>query len=153
MSFGRLIHFSLVYTCKWNCSSISSVQFSSVAESCPTLCDLMNRNTPGLPVYHQLLEFTQTQLHRVSDAIQPSHPLSSPFLLPPITPTDRWRRNTPTKLFFFMSSAIPFSSCPQSFPASGSFQMSQLFASDGQSIGISASRSVLSINIQDWFPL
>ena len=89
MSFGRLIHFSLVYTCKWNCSSISSVQFSSVAESCPTLCDLMNRNTPGLPVYHQLLEFTQTQLHRVSDAIQPSHPLSSPFLLPPIPPRIR----------------------------------------------------------------
>ena len=53
-------------------------QFSSVAQSCPTLCDLMNRSTPGLPVYHQLPEFTQTHVHRVSDAIQPSHPLSSP---------------------------------------------------------------------------
>ena len=55
-----------------------SVQFSSVAQSCPTLCDPMNRSTPGLPVHHQLLEFTQTHVHRVSDAIQPSHPLSSP---------------------------------------------------------------------------
>ena len=54
------------------------VQFSSVAQSCPTLCDPMNRSTPGLPVHHQLPEFTQTHIHRVSDAIQPSHPLSSP---------------------------------------------------------------------------
>ena len=53
-------------------------QFSSVAQSCPTLCDPMNRNTPGLPVHHQLPEFTQTHVHRVRDAIQPSHPLSSP---------------------------------------------------------------------------
>ena len=56
----------------------SSVQFSSVAQSCPTLCDPMNRSTPGLPVHHQLLEFTQTHVHRVGNAIQPSHPLSSP---------------------------------------------------------------------------
>ena len=55
-----------------------SVQFSSVAQSCPTLCDPMNRSTPGLPVHHQLPEFTQTHIHPVSDAIQPSHPLSSP---------------------------------------------------------------------------
>ena len=55
-----------------------SVQFSSVAQSCPTLCDPMTRSTPGLPVHHQLPEFTQTHIHRVSDAIQPSHPLSSP---------------------------------------------------------------------------
>ena len=55
-----------------------SVQFSSVAQLCPTLCDPMNRSMPGLPVHHQLLEFTQTLVHRVSDAIQPSHPLSSP---------------------------------------------------------------------------
>ena len=75
-----------------------SVQFSSVAQSCPTLCDPMNRSTPGLPVHHQLLEFTQTHIHRVSDAIQPSHPLSSPS--PP---------------------------APNSLPASGSFPMSQLF--------------------------
>ena len=52
--------------------------FSSVAHSCPTLCDPMNRSMPGLPVHHHLLEFTQTHVHRVGDAIQPSHPLSSP---------------------------------------------------------------------------
>ena len=56
-----------------------SVQFSSVAQSCPTLCDLMNCSTPGLPVHQQLQEFTQTEVHRVGDAIQPSHPLLSPF--------------------------------------------------------------------------
>ena len=55
-----------------------SVQFSSVAQSCPTLCNPMNRSMPGLPIHHQLLEFTQTHIHLVSDAIQPSHPLSSP---------------------------------------------------------------------------
>ena len=55
-----------------------SVQFSSVAQSCPTLCDPMNHSTPRLPVHHQLLEFTQTHVHRVRDAIQPSHPRSSP---------------------------------------------------------------------------
>ena len=54
------------------------LQFSSVAQSCPTLCDPMNRSMQGLPVHHQLPEFTQTHIHRVSDAIQPSHPLSSP---------------------------------------------------------------------------
>ena len=57
---------------------LSSVQLSSVAQSCPTLCDPVNHSTPGLPVHHQLQEFTQTHVHRVSDAIQPSHPLSSP---------------------------------------------------------------------------
>ena len=56
----------------------SSVQFSSVAQSCTTLCNTMNCSTPGLPVHHQLLEFTQTHVHRVGDATQPSHPLSSP---------------------------------------------------------------------------
>ena len=75
-----------------------SVQFSSVTLSCPTLCDPMNRSTPGLPVHHQLQEFTQTHVHQVADAIQPSHPLSSRF--PPT---------------------------PQSLPASGYFPMSQLF--------------------------
>ena len=60
------------------CMCVYSVQFSSVAHLCPTLCDPMNRSTPGLLVHHQLLEFTQTHVHRVSDAIQPSHPLSSP---------------------------------------------------------------------------
>ena len=57
---------------------IIMIQFSSVAQSCPTLCNLMNRSTPGLPVHPQLPEFTQTHVHRVSDASQPSHPLSSP---------------------------------------------------------------------------
>ena len=57
-----------------------SVQFSSLTQSCLTLCDPMNRSTPGLPVHHQLPEFTQTHVHRVGDAIQPSHPLSSPSL-------------------------------------------------------------------------
>ena len=60
-----------------------SVQFSSVTQSCPTLCDSMSRSTPGLPVHHQLPEFTQTHIHRVGDAIQPSHPLSSPTPLAP----------------------------------------------------------------------
>ena len=54
------------------------IQFSSVAQSCPALCDPMNNTTPGLPVHHQLPEFTQTHVHQVGDAIQPSHPLSSP---------------------------------------------------------------------------
>ena len=58
---------------------LSSVQFSSVAQLCPTLCNSMNHGMPGLPVHHQLLEFAQTYIHRVGDAIQPSHPLSSPF--------------------------------------------------------------------------
>ena len=83
----------------------------------------MSRSTPGLPVHHQLLEFTQIHAHWVGDAIQQIHPV------------------------------ISFSSCPQYFPASGSFQMSQLFASGGQSIGISASTSVLPMNTQDWSPL
>ena len=99
------------------------VQFSSVAHLCPTLCNPMNWSTPGLPVQHQLLEFTQTHVHRVSD-----HSAIS-------------------------SSFVPFSSCPQSLPASGSFPMSQLFAWGGQSIGVSASTSVLPKNTQDWSPL
>ena len=57
---------------------MTSVQFSSVAHSCPTHCDPMNHSTPGFPVHHQLPEFTQTHVHRVGDVIQPSHPLSSP---------------------------------------------------------------------------
>jgi len=61
---------------------VESVQFSSVAQSCPTLCDPMNHSTPGLPVHHQLPESTQTHVHRVSDAIQPSHPLLSPSPAP-----------------------------------------------------------------------
>ena len=65
---------------------ISSVQFN---QSCPTLCDPMNCSTPGLPVHHHLPEFTQTYVHRVGDAIQPSHPLSSPFPPTPIPPSNR----------------------------------------------------------------
>ena len=82
----------------------------------------MNLSTPGLPVHHQLPEFTQTHVHWVSDAIQTSHPV------------------------------VLFSSRLQSFPASGSFPISQFFASGGQSIGISILVSVLPMNIQDWFP-
>ena len=61
----------------------------SVTQSCPTLCDPMNRSTPGLPVHHQLPEYTQTHVHRVGDAIQPSHPLSSPSPPAPIPPSIR----------------------------------------------------------------
>ena len=103
---------------------LNSSQFSSVNQSCPILCDPMDCSTPGIPVHHQLPELTQIHVHWVSDAIQPSQ-----------------------------TSVIPFSSCLQSFPASGSFQISQLFTSGGQSIGVSASTSVLPMNIQDWFPL
>ena len=73
-----------------------SVQFSSVTQSCPTLCDPMNHSTPGFPVYHQLPELTQTHVHRVSDAIQPSHPLSSLLLLPPTPPSVRVFSNEST---------------------------------------------------------
>ena len=68
---------------------LGSVQFSSVAQSCWTLCDPMNHSTPGLPVHHHLPEFTQTHVHRVSDAIQPSHPLSSPSPPAPTPPSVR----------------------------------------------------------------
>ena len=72
MPFSRVSSRARRQTC------VSSVQFSSVTQSCPTLCDPMNHSTPGLPVHHQLVEFTQTHVHWVSDAIKPSHPLSSP---------------------------------------------------------------------------
>ena len=75
---------------------LCSVQFSSVAQSCPTLCNPMNCSTPGLPVHHQLPEFTQTHVHRVSDAIQPSHPLSSPSPPAPIPPSIRVFSNEST---------------------------------------------------------
>ena len=103
---------------------ISSVQFSSVAQSCLTLWDPMDFSKPCFPVHHQLLEATQTHAHRVGDTILP-----------------------------FSSSIVPFSSHLQSFPASGTFPVSWFFESGGQSIGISASASVLPMNIQDWFPL
>ena len=78
---GNHFHNRLNITnCKYKAPLFSkaSVQFSPVAQSCPTLCDPMNCSMPGLPVHHQLPEFTQTHVHRVSDAIQPSHPLASP---------------------------------------------------------------------------
>ena len=100
----------------------SSVQFSSVSESCPTLCNPMDCSTPGSPVHHYLLEFAQIHVHWVGDAIQPSHPLLSPS--PTFNPSQQ----------------------------SESFPMSQFFTSSGQSIGVSASASVLPMNIQDWFP-
>ena len=94
-------------------SALASVQFSSVAQLCPALWDPKNCSMPGFPVHLQLLELSQTHFHQISDAIQP-----------------------------ISSSVIPFSSCLQSFPASGFFPMSQLFASGGQSTGVSASDSV-----------
>ena len=99
---------------------LSTDQIRSVAQSCPTLCDPMNRSTPGLPVHHQLPEFTQTHVHWVSDAIQPSHPLSSPSALAP----------NPSQHQFF--------------------PMSQLFAGGGQSTGVSALASFLPKKSQGW---
>ena len=99
-------------------------QFSSVAQSCPTLCDPVNRSTPGLPVHYQLPEFTQTHVHQVSDAIQISHPLSSP------------------------SPPAPNPSQHQSI-----FQWKYFFSLGGQSIGVSASASFLPMSTQDWSPL
>jgi len=102
--------------------NVIPTKFSSVAQSCLTLCDPMNHSTPGL------LSITNAQ--------SPSKPMSIVLVMPSDHP----------------SSVIPIS-CPQSFPASGSFQMSQLFTSGGQSTGVSASTSVLPMNTQDWSPL
>ena len=99
-------------------------QFSSVSQSCPTLCDPINRSMP-----------------------RPPCPSQTPGVYPKPCPLCQWYHPT------ISSSVIPFSSCPQSFQASGSFQMSQLFASGGQSIGVSISASVLPMNTQDWSPL
>ena len=104
-----------------NKNTSASVQFSSVTQSYPTLWDPMNRSTPDLPVHHKLPEFNQTQVHRVSDAIQPSHPLSCPS--PP---------------------------APNPLPASESFPMNQLFAWGGQSTGVSALASFLPKKSQGW---
>ena len=98
--------------------------FSSVAQLCRTLCDPINRNTPGLPVHHQLLESTQTHIHRVGDAIQPSHPLLSPS-------SPAFNLSQHQGLFKWVIS---------------SHQVDK-------SIGVSASASVLPMNNQDWFPL
>ena len=99
------------------------IQFSSAAQSCPTLCDPMVCSTPGFPVHYQLPEPTQIHVHWVW-----FHPTIS-------------------------SSVVLFSSCFRSFPASGSFPMSWFFEWGGQSIGVSASASVLRVSIQDWFSL
>ena len=98
--------------------NIDWFQFSSVAQSCLTLCDPMNHSTPGLPVHHHLLEFTQTHIHRVSDPIQPSDPLLSPLLLPPIPPSIRVFSNKSTlrmrwpKYWSFRFSIIPSKEIP-----------------------------------------
>ena len=105
-----------------------SVQFSSVTQLCPTLCDPMNRSTPGLSVHHQLPEFTQTHIHQVGDAIQPSHPLSSPSILPPIPPSIRVFSNESTlhmrwpKYWSFSFSTIP----SKEHPGLTSFRMDWL---------------------------
>ena len=67
-----------IFPCIFSSSNTLTIQFSSVAQSCLTLCDPMNRSMPGLPVYHHLPEFSHTHVHRVRDAIQPSHPRTSP---------------------------------------------------------------------------
>ena len=102
---------------------LHSVQLSLVAQLCPNLCNPMNCSTPRLPC-----------------------PSPTPKACSNSRPSNWWCHPTNS------SSVVPFS-CIQSFPASGSFQMSQFFPSDGQSIGTSASASVLPMNIQDWFPL
>ena len=106
------------------CWTLKSSQFISVAQSCPTLCDPM-----GL------------------QHARPPCPSPTPGAYSNSCPLSWWCHPT------ISSSVVPFSSHLQSFPASGSFQISQLFASGGQSIGVSASTSVLPMNIQDWFPL
>ena len=93
-------------------------QFSSVAQLCPTLCDSMNHSTPGLPVHHQLPEFTQTHVHQVGDAIQPSHPRSSPSPSASIPPSIRVFSNESTllmrwpKYWSFSFSIIPSKEIP-----------------------------------------
>ena len=113
-----------IFSYKWSWIIFSSVQFSSVTQSCLTVCDPMNLSTPGLPVHHQLPEFTHTHVHQVGDAIQPSHPLLS--LSPP----------------------APNPSQHQSL-----FPMSQLFTWGSQSTGVSALASFLSKNTQGWASL
>ena len=102
---------------------ISPIQFSSVAQSCATLCDPMDCSMPGFPVRHQFPEPAQTHVHRVGDTMQPSHPLHPLLRLPSI------------------------------FPSIRVFSSESVFVSGRQSTGASASASVLPMNTQDWFPL
>ena len=76
--FRNVLWWSTIFKNGSRSTDFGNSQFSPVSQMCPTLCDPMNRSTPSFPVYHQLPEFTQTHVHRVGDAIQPSHPLSSP---------------------------------------------------------------------------
>ena len=101
----------------------SKVQFSSVARSCPTLWDPMDCSTPGVHAHNQIPKLVQTHVYQVGDALQPSY------------------------------SVVPFSSHLQSFPVSGSFPMSHFFTLSDHSTGVSASASVLPMNIQNWLPL
>ena len=117
------------------------IEFSSVTQPRPTLCYHMDCSMPGLPVYHQIPEVTQIHAHWVSDAIQTSHPLSSPS--PP-------HFNLSQHQGLFNESALCIR-WPKYW--SFSFNISQLFASGDQSIGVSASTSVLPMNTQDWSPL
>ena len=125
------------------CSNLNNIgiylhfQFSSVTQSCPTLCDPMNHSMPGLPVHHQLPESTQTLVHWVSDAIQPSHFLSSPFLLPSIFPSIRVFSNEST--------------LHMRWPKYWSFVLPMNIGRTKNIQWISA--SVLPMNIQGWFPL
>ena len=100
----------LYAVCKQNTSNPMLFQFSSVAQSYLTLCDPMNRSTPGLPVHHQLPEFTQTQVHRVGDAIQPSHPLSSPS--PPVFSNESTLRMRWPKYWSFSFNISPSNEHP-----------------------------------------
>ena len=122
-------------------------QFSSVAQLCPTLCDPMNGSTPGLPVHHQLLEFTQTHIHQVSDAIQPSHPLLSPASPAPNLSSIRVFSNESTlhirwpKYWSFSFSIIP----SKEIPGLISFRMDwlDLLAVQGDSQHHSSKTSIL----------
>jgi len=134
--------------------SLMFTEFSSVTQSCLILCHPMDCKTPGFPVHHQFLEPTQTHVHWVGDAIQPSHPLLSPsppasnLLLPPPIFSSHLQSSPspPTSNLLLL---LP----PPIFPSIRSFPMSRFFTSGGQSIGVSASSSVFPINIQDWFSL
>ena len=109
---------------KMNLKFSKEVQFSSISQSCPTLCNPMKSSTPGLPVHYKLLEFTQTHVHRVGDAVQPSHPLSYPS--PP---------------------------APNPSQHQGLFQWVNSSHEVAKGLEFQLSASVLPMNTQDWSPL